>query len=120
MKQSKGVNDNNRIFGPVVLQSENQNKTKKKAKKYKYFDLARELKVIEHEGNDATKSNWHYWNGHKRLGKGTGEVGNLWTSREHPNNSIVEDSQNTENSPRDQKRLAVTQPPVKDHRLTLV
>ena len=38
----------------------------------------------------------------------------------HPNNSIIENGQNTEKSPGDLKRLAVTQSPVKDHQLTLM
>ena len=39
-------------------------------------------------------------------------------SREHPNNSIIENGQNTKKSPGDLRRLAVTQSPVKDHQLT--
>ena len=35
-------------------------------------------------------------------------------------NSIIENGQNTEKSPRDLRRLAVTQSPVKDHQLTLM
>ena len=35
-------------------------------------------------------------------------------SWDHPNYSIVENKQNTEKSPGDQKRLAVSQSPVKD------
>ena len=37
-----------------------------------------------------------------------------------PNNSTVKISQNTEKSPGDLRRLAVTQTPVKDHQLMLV
>ena len=36
-------------------------------------------------------------------------------SGDHPNNSIIENGQNTEKSPGDLRRLAVTQTPVKDH-----
>ena len=39
---------------------------------------------------------------------------------DHPNYSIVEISQNTEKSPGDLRRLAVTQTPVENHQLTLV
>ncbi len=39
---------------------------------------------------------------------------------DHPNNSIVENGQNTEKSPRDLRRLAVTQTLVKNHQLTLM
>ena len=39
---------------------------------------------------------------------------------DHPNNSIIENAQNTEKSPGDLRRHAVTQSPVKDHQLTLM
>ena len=38
----------------------------------------------------------------------------------HPDNSIIKIGQNTEESARDLRRLAVTQIPVKDHQLTLM
>ena len=46
------------------------------------------------------------------------EVGG-WVG-DHPNNSIIENVQNTEKSPGDLRRLAVIQSPVKDHQLTLM
>ena len=45
------------------------------------------------------------WKGMENL-----EVGG---SKDHPNDSIIENVQNTEKSPGDLKRLAVTQTPVK-------
>ena len=45
---------------------------------------------------------------------------NKGTSRDHPNNTIITISQNTEKSPGDLRTLAVTQTPVRNHRLTLV
>ena len=39
---------------------------------------------------------------------------------DHPNDSIIEDGQNTEKGPGDLRRLAVTQTPVKSHQLTLM
>ena len=42
------------------------------------------------------------------------------TSEDHPNDSIIENGQNTKKSPGDLRRLAVTQTPVKNHRLTLM
>ena len=39
---------------------------------------------------------------------------------DHPNYRIIENGQNTEKSPRDLRRLATTQTPVKDHQLTLM
>ena len=41
-------------------------------------------------------------------------------SEDHPNHGIIEIGQNTEKSPGDLRRLAVTQTPGKDHQLTLV
>ena len=38
----------------------------------------------------------------------------------HPNYYIIENGENTEKSPGDLRRLAVTQTPVKDHQLTLM
>ena len=47
-----------------------------------------------------------------------GGLGSWRTGRDHPNDSIVEDRQNTEKSPGDLMRLAVTQ--MKNHQLTLL
>ncbi len=41
-------------------------------------------------------------------------------SGDHPNESIIEDGQNTEKFPGDLRRLAVTPTPVKDHQLMLM
>ena len=45
---------------------------------------------------------------------------NHWTNRERSNYSIIEIGQNIEKSLGDLRRVAVTQTPVKDHKLTLV
>ena len=42
------------------------------------------------------------------------------TSGNHANYCIIEIGQNTEKSPGDLRRLAITQTPVKDHLLTLI
>ena len=42
------------------------------------------------------------------------------TIGDHPNYSIIEKGQNTEKSPGDLRRLAVTQTRVEDHQLTLM
>ncbi len=52
--------------------------------------------------------------------KGPGGLGSQRTGRDYPNDSIAEDDQNTEASPGDLRRLAVTQTLVKNHRLTLM
>ena len=56
----------------------------------------------------------------KGLLKGSGGLGGWRTSGDHSNYYIIENSQNTEKSPGDLRRLAVTQTPVKDHQLTLM
>ena len=46
--------------------------------------------------------------------------GNKMTNRDHPHYSIVEISQNTEESPGALRRLAITQTLVRTHQLTLM
>ena len=50
----------------------------------------------------------------------TGGLENWRTSGNYPNYCIIENSQNTEQSPGDLRKLAVTQTPVKDHQLKLM
>ena len=47
--------------------------------------------------------------------KETGGLGSWRTSGDHPNYSIIENDQNTEKSPGDLRKLAITQTPVEDH-----
>ena len=56
---------------------------------------------------------------HRRIIKRTERLGNRRTSGYHSDFYIVEIRQNTEKSPEDLRRLAVTQTSVKDHQLTL-
>ena len=103
----------------------NHQTTKRKLKKMKretkYLNLARELKKL--------------WNMKvtvipnvigalgtipKGLVKGTGRVRNRWMNRDHRNYCTFEIGQNTEESPRDLRRLTVTQTPMKVHQLILV
>ena len=92
-------------------------KLKESEKKDKYVDLARELKKL--------------WNMEVTIipivigefgieHKGTGGLGSSRSRGGHRNYSIIENDQNTEKSPGDLRRFAVTQTPVKDHRLTLM
>ena len=46
--------------------------------------------------------------------KGTGRLGNKRTSGDHPDYGIIKIGQNTEKSPGDWSRLAVTQIPVEN------
>ena len=87
---------------------------KESEKKDKYLDLARELRKL--------------WNMKVTivpivigaLGTVTkGGLGSWRTCRDYPNDSIAEDGQNTETSPGDLRRLAVSQNPVKNHQLIL-
>ena len=79
----------------------------------KYTDLARELKkTVEHESENYINRDWCSWYGRQRIIKGTGGLGIKRTSGDHPN-YITENGQNTEKSPGDLRRLAVTQTPVK-------
>ena len=87
-------------------------KLKECEKKDKYLDPVRQLKKL--------------WNmqvsiipivigAFGTVTKRTGGLGSWWTSKDHPNYSITENSQNTEKSPGDLRRLAVTKTPVEDH-----
>ena len=55
----------------------------------------------------------------KGIIKGPGGFGSWRPSGDHPNNSVIENGQNTEKSPGNLRRLAVTQSPVKDHQMSL-
>ena len=56
----------------------------------------------------------------KGLLKGPRGLGSWRTGTDYPNDNIAEDGQNTETSPGDLRRLAVTQTPVKNHQLILM
>ena len=75
---------------------------------------------MEHESDGDTNRNWCAQYSHQRIGTGTGSLGNKRSRGDHPNYGIIEISQNSERSPRDLRRLAVTQTSVKDHQLTLM
>ena len=74
---------------------------------------------MEHEGDGDTICGRCTWNNPQRIGIGTGRLGNK-KSGNHPDYSIVKISQNTEKSPGDLRRLAVTQRPVRNHQLMLI
>ena len=58
--------------------------------------------------------------GPPKIGQRIETVGNRRKNRDYSDYSFVEISQNTEKNPGDLRRLAVTQPPEKDHQLILV
>ena len=71
-------------------------------KKDKYLDVARELKkTMEHESDDCTNCDWCFWHSTGRIINGPGGFGSWRTSGDHPNDSIIEDDQNTEKCPGD-------------------
>ena len=50
-------------------------KLKECEKKYKYFDLSRELKKkMEHESDNDTNCDWSFWYNNLRVIKGTGGI----------------------------------------------
>ena len=55
----------------------------------------------------------------KELIEGSGGFGNKRTRTDHPNYRIINIGQNTEKSPGDLKRLAVTQTIIGNHQLAL-
>ena len=81
-------------------------------KKENNLDLSRE--TMEHESDDCTDCDWCFWHSDRKIIKGLGGFGSWRTSRDHPNDSIIEDGQNTETSPGDLRRLSVTETPVKN------
>ena len=77
-------------------------------------------KTMVHESDSNTNCYWCARYSHQRIIKRTGGLRNKRTSRDHPNYSIVEISQNNMKSPGDSRRVAVTQTPVENHPLMLV
>ena len=74
---------------------------------------------MEHKDNNDTYGNMYKGSNPQRFGKWTRTLRHQRTSREYPNYSIIQFSQNTKKSPRDLKKLVVIQTPVKDHQLNL-
>ena len=75
---------------------------------------------MEHESDDDAISKWHAQHGHQIIETETEGRGNKRTSGDHQNYRIVEISQNIVKSPGDLRRLAVSQTPLRNYRLTLV
>ena len=75
---------------------------------------------MEHESDNYTNRDWCFCYSHLRIIKGTRVLGGRKTSGDHPNNNIIENGQNTDKSPGDLRRHAVTQTPVINHQLKLM
>ena len=67
--------------------------------------------TVERESDNYTNRDCCFWYSQQRIIEGTEELGNNRTSGDHPNYNIIENGQNTEKSPGDLRRLAVTQTP---------
>ena len=72
------------------------------------------------EGDGDMNCNRCTRSSHQKIDKATGRLGNKRRRGEHPDYSIIKIRQNTEKSPGDLRKLAVTQTQVENHQLTLV
>ena len=100
-----------------AVPADHRTKLKEYEKKDKYLYLARKFKILWNmKVTNVPIVIGAFGTLTKGLLKGLDdlEVG------DHPNYSIIENGQNTEKSPGDLRRLAVTQTPVKNHRLKLM
>ena len=75
---------------------------------------------MEPESDGDTNCNWDTCNNPQSLAKETSGHGNKRTNGDTPDYSIIKIEQNTEKSPRDLRRLAVTQSPGVNHQLMLI
>ena len=75
---------------------------------------------MEYESDCNTNCNWCARYSYQTIGSETGGFGNKRMSGDHPNFSSIKIGLNIEKSPGDLRRLAVTQTPVRNHRLTLM
>ena len=103
-----------------AIPADHRIKLKRSEKKDKYLNLARKLKKLWNMKVTIIPIVKFSWYSHRKIIKWIERLGNMGTSGDHPNYYIIENGQNTEKSPGDMRRLAVTQTPVKDHQLTLM
>ena len=75
---------------------------------------------MDQESHGDTNCYSYTWNNPQRIGVGTGRLRNKRSSEDHPSDSIIKISQNTEKSSGDLRRLAVTQTPMGNYQLTLL
>ena len=75
---------------------------------------------MDHESGGDTHCNWCTWYSHQRIDKGTGGLGSKRTIGDPSNYCIIKIGENTEKSPGDLKRLAVSLTPARNHQLTIV
>ena len=104
-----------------VVPADHRVKTKDNKKIDKYFDFARELKI----SNCKTWGWWYYlccvWKGSRGLVKKKKNegIGNQRKNRNYPDYTILKIDYNSQRSPGELGRLAVTQIPTKNYQLNL-
>ena len=87
-----------------------ESEKKKKKKKGKYLNWKKtkqkqtNKRTMEHESDVYTNCNWYTWHSHQMIEKGFGD---------YPNENIIKIGQNSEKSPGNFRRFAVSQTPVK-------
>ena len=101
----------------LVVSTDHRVKLKRSEKNDKYLDFTWEVKKMELENDGYVSYNCHPGYSHQRTYKRTGGLGNKKTSGDHPNYCIIEIGKNTEKSPGDLRRLAVSS--VENHELKL-
>ena len=74
---------------------------------------------MEHKNDIDTRCNRETRYSHQNINNGTTGFGNWWTYEDYPNYIMIEISENTEKSPGNLKRLAVTKIRVEDYQLKL-
>ena len=89
-------------------------------KKDKHLDLARDLKKLWNMKVTFIPIVIGALGTARRIIKGSGGLRNKRMIRDYSNYCIIEIIQNTEKSPKDLRRLTVTQTSVKGHQLTMV
>ena len=72
---------------------------KEREKSDRYLDFARELENMEKEDVTDTNCNQCIRNKPQRIDKKTRRLRKQWTSRDHPDYSIIKIGQNTDKSP---------------------
>ena len=107
-----------RILG-IAVPADHRVKLKVK-RRISTWTLLRNWKTVEYENDYYTNCFSCSWYCHWKINKEPVGLGNNRTRKDHPNYCIIENGQNTEKSPRDLGRLAVSQTSVKNHQLTLM
>ena len=88
-------------------------KLKKKSEKKKDEGLKLAREPMKHESVGDTNCYRRARYSHQRIDIGAGRLGNKRRNRNHPHYNIIKITQDTEKSPGDLRRLAVTQTPLK-------